>query len=1329
MGKNKHKNKYNQNSANNGGNNKSKRPKKQPKWNDISNFPSSLNTMNDLHKHVFAAYLNLAQYNAFVHLNHIAKKMGITKRGDETKLSKHPVLDVLGKAIAKNDKEQIAPDKRADADYAMRQLFTEFPFLKVLVEWKRKTKLNSEEEIGLKNIDSDSETPDESINEQTSENEDNKLADDVVNQVMSKLSITAQPYMLKELLSDMFDVLNYHRNHHTHYRHSYESINAVAEKNVSRICNFAFRASRRIIKTRFAVNPKDNPGNEAKKFLFLQSNDLDFIAKGQDKYDPQLKKSVVNPAFFYAMQNGDKLTSMGLVFLICMFLPRNYIMMFIDQLGKSFYGKFSPETSDKDTPILEKHRRIMREIFGCFNLPMIKERYRSEREDIALALDMLNELKKCPKLLYDHLSPNDQSKFKVKTDARTNNDANLGDTTEIVLKRNSDRFPYFVLRYIDELEIFPFLRFHVNYGKYRFMLYDNKTCIDGSVQPRVLQYDLNGFGRLSEVEKIRSAEKSDWLGNNRMLAVSSSTDAEYDELPPDSPEILPYVTNCGTHYQFYGDKIGLCFLGLGVKNGNVVLDKDSSGVLMPPIDTLKDKAKQKTNNHSNKTKDEKNNNPIEVGVAPQCWLSTFELPAMAFYTWLTRKDAKVQLVAGNDKIKASPTEKIIWDCLSNYNELFNQLGENGLKHFTREELPNEVCGIKWKDIPQKIRDYMLSNNIQETQEPQFDEEKFLDYAENLLVGKKNIIGLVERTQSVLTKFLDDFKSITGYEFSPSEYKFIKKDSTVKKNQAGRRSFTEIKPGRLSNYLARDIVALSRLQVADKPTGLNYNIMQKAIAQYGGKEGVTFNELKNMFDTLGLTASHPFLEKVLNANPSNTLVLYYSYLIHKINYLKMLIGYIENNNVEELIKVPFLHANQRRFYKRDNCYYENLAKEYLGRPIQLPTGLFTDAIRDLLIEDENLNKIVTNAENINAAWLIKQYHQTVLEDGMQPMYGFKRNYKLFDTLWPKKDKNGNPLNIKQYLKPNLRHINYGSETISLSLNDIKQYSKKYADIDIRAEFRRFDDHERLFRRYQVQDIVTFLMAKDILNADYPSPDTKNKEIAQNHEFKNIDQFKLKALCLNASKEEKDNILEYKVPFTVTLSIGEIKVEISQENMEIKNYGEFFRYVNDTRLVNLLPYLSDKIDDDGYIKIERAQLEQELQAYDNNRVEIYKCVHDVEKFILNKFKVLENKYYTRKPDYSFEFHDNCPEKGDPVQNNFNAIVNYFDKIIQHLSTEAQLSSIMGEIRNAFSHNRYTNSDILPTEEVNAQLTQIAGRIKNIMIEKKKAKIKEVRIPTNG
>ena len=182
----------------------------KPKWNDISKSPSKLNTMDDSHKHIFAAYLNLAQYNAFVHLNHIAKKMGITKRGDETKLSQHPVLKVLGKAKSKNDNQQIEPYKLADADYAMRQLFTEFPLLKVLVEWKRKTKLKQDDEKAI--------LPKETALNKSDDNtavlnNDEKLAENIVDTVMSKLSMTAQPDMLLDILSYMFDVLSSKSSH------------------------------------------------------------------------------------------------------------------------------------------------------------------------------------------------------------------------------------------------------------------------------------------------------------------------------------------------------------------------------------------------------------------------------------------------------------------------------------------------------------------------------------------------------------------------------------------------------------------------------------------------------------------------------------------------------------------------------------------------------------------------------------------------------------------------------------------------------------------------------------------------------------------------------------------------------------------------------------------------------------------------------------------------------------------------------------------------------------------------------------------------------------
>lgn len=1305
--------------------NKARAPKP---WNDISNSPSTIYSMGEK-KHIFAAYLNLAQHNAFVNLNHIAKKMGITARGDELKLSKHPVLEVLKKASPKAPSKPIENYKLADADYAMRQLFIQFPFLKVLVEWKRKTKLGIAEEAMLG----------EQLN---------------IDDIMSKLSVTAQPNMLRELLSDIFDVLNYYRNHHTHFMHSKESLDHDTELRVAKTCNFALMALRRLVKTRFAVNPMDNPDNEAKKFLYLEANDLDFLAKGQYTFKRETKKAEPNPKFFYAMIKNDHLTSMGLVLLTCMFLPRNYIMMFIDKLGKDFYGKFLPDDPKEDSPAHEKHRRIMREIFGYFNLPLIKDRYRSEREDIALALDMFNELKRCPKLLYEHLSPDDQASFKIEIDNSVGSDTDTNESTDVVLKRHSDRFPYFALRYIDELGLFSFLRFHVNYGKYRFMLYDNKACVDGSIQPRVLQYDLNGFGRLSEVEKIRSAESSQWLGENvKMLKVASNNESdnesENDELPPDSPDLLPYVTNCGTHYQFCRDKIGLRFVGMGVgKNNNVVADETDSRILMPKIDDLKAKADAKAEAHRNKTA---NDSITQVGVAPNCWLSTYELPAMAFYAWLSRDDEKVPLVNGNAKILVSSTEKIVWDCIRNYQKLFENLRNGKLPHYDAAEPPEMVCGIKWKDIPQKIRKYMLSDKVDDCDDA-FDSKAFLDYARNVLCGRADrtnaVVGLRDRTQRILDRFLEDFKAVTGYQFSSVECQIIKKDQTVKKNQVGRRSFTEIKPGRLSTYLARDIVALQAATAADKPTGLNYNIMQKAIAQYGGENGMTLDELKDLFGRLDLLSTHPFLSKVLDAKPSNTLIFYYRYLISKIQYLNALIGYVDTENVDELKKVPFLHANQRRFLSRNRAFYTRLADEYIGRPIELPTGLFTDAICEKLSEFEPIKVAITKAKKkrdksgksayFNAAWLIKQYHQLVLGDDVQPMYGFKRNYKLFDSLWPLEEYvDGRMVAMRHYILPNLTNIEDGYKKFSSSLNDIRRNrirSKQSSDeqlLALRAEFSLFDDRERLFRRYQVQDIVTFLMAKHILTADYTSRDSKNKEIAHSHELEKIRQFKLSELSVR-SHSSAANIIELEVPFSVALNIGDVKVIISQEKMKVKNYGDFFRFVNDTRIVNLLPYLPREKDEEGnelpIVKINRSELEQELLAYDNNRTEIYKIVHDVEKAIIDKFPEIKGLTFT-EDGHQIEYHDDR-SSGVPVTNNFRAIVTYFDKKVPQVLSADQISDlaseVMIEIRNAFGHNRYTKSELLTIDAVNAQLTQIANRIKCIMDNKKKSKISPANHP---
>ena len=80
-------------------------------------------------------------------------------------------------------------------------------------------------------------------------------------------------------------------------------------------------------------------------------------------------------------------------------------------------------------------------------------------------MDMLNELKRCPKELYPLLSKEDKEKFIPKD---FNDEEYDTDEYESVpeLKRKDNRFNYFALRYLDNS--FEHLKFYIDLGNYCF---------------------------------------------------------------------------------------------------------------------------------------------------------------------------------------------------------------------------------------------------------------------------------------------------------------------------------------------------------------------------------------------------------------------------------------------------------------------------------------------------------------------------------------------------------------------------------------------------------------------------------------------------------------------------------------------------------------------------------------------------------------------------------------------------------------------------------------------------------------------------------------------
>lgn len=1012
----------------------------------------------------FAAYFNLARQNAYISLCQISRIIGIDEPvNKESQLHQMKVISQLTK---------VRPEIR---EYLIRQLYRRFPFLKVMVSCEQ----------------------------------------------MSSKSKVVTPEMVYRVFYNLFQILNYERDRASHHifvdKRTENAEYIEAEKKVAQYLNHCFTAAMRMVRARFEL--------DAKQMEFITQERYKMI--GTDKKDKKgrwIKKPRINTDFVYAILNdGERLSDMGRVFLICQFIEKRYATMFFDALQERnskqsfFYMKYG-----------EIQRKIVREVFSVYRIPLFRERLDNEREDTALALDMLNELKKCPAELFEHISQKNQEKFRIISA--------VGDD-EVLQKRSADRFAELALRYIDERKLLQKIRFQVNFGKYRYCLKEDKQCIDGLTRIRVLQKELNGFGRLGDVEKLRTGQDGNksWNGVDLLRA--------YEDVTRDEVADFPYITDCRTQYLFNGERIGLAFR---TKQQDPYLD--SYGNYMPSIGE----------NHQ------------VVSIQPTCWLSLYELPALVFHTHL----------CGNGEA----AECIIRDCVARYRNFFNCVREGTVEKIrcadNKEPRPEEYrsleehYGIVWGNIPDKIRDYLVGRT----------RSNFDCYAGEI------IDRMISQTEAMIRKFKEDM-AVVG----------------TKDNKIGKKSYVDIRTGRLAVFLARDIVffqpskLIGEQKGQDKPTGLNYRIMQASIAMYDVCHGdQSLEQFTQMFASAGIIGSsnkHPFLKSVLDQRPRNTVEFYEFYLVARLNKLR------EIKKSRSYKETYFLHEDRKKWAVRNKVYYQDLAARYLKQPIELPRGLFGTDIKVRLLKlcEENEKLVAFKAalekQRCNVAYMVLSYLHYIRQDEAQAFYSFKRCYKITELLHGEKIYSS----LEDYQKYNFKkEIEHRVNNLTITeknkwgkptgkLRNATFAEKEIERRRLRKYFNEYDDNERLLRRYKVQDILLFFMAKSILG-------------------ETVSHFKLGKI-----PGEEGSILELRIPFSLTITVknGDERktIEIHQDAIKIKNYGDFFRFLYDDRVKSLLPQIES-------VKLNREVLEEELLKYDIVRPQIFDLILRFERSITSK-----------------------------------------------------------------------------------------------------------------
>lgn len=608
---------------------------------------------------IWAAYSNMARCNYFNTMDYIANSVGL---GDgenlENQIDKMKILN-----------EPLDPEVELKV---RRMLFQHFPFL----TWacSKKIKKSSDE----KNPPSDEEVQ--------------------KNQTVSISEI-------RKCLKSFSFTLNYLRNYYSHSRSVETRDNDMiiksreSERQTGLYLKKFTTVSARIIKDRFSGD------NNSMQKEMLNEDSLSFITNGKVKFVQKddergmtVKEPIDNEDYFLnplckSKEDAieyDRLSPVGKIMLICLFLEKKYISEFLMQAH--FLQAFKSEAK---APLLSD-QRILLEVMSALRFRAPKRKVDSTVDSFQVALDMLNELKKCPAELYELLGNEDRAAFNVTS--------STGEP--VLLRRSSDRFTQLALQWFDVNKEFKSIRFQINAGVFRYLFNDNKSCIDGKMRKRVLQEPLNGFGRIQEVEEIRqqckNGDSSPWEGYDVK---------GFGEIQHNDADCLPYINDARTRYLIDGDNIGLRFS----------TERSDNGDYLPII--------EKTDSH------------YRVACKPaQAIISRFELPAMLFYHLLNHKD----------KNGIAPVESIIIESVKNYRKLFEDVRDGVLvpEGLTESNLAEKIKNnydINIADVPEKICDYLLGR---------------IDSKGGFKAYKKRTVdSLLEQTEYRTKKLLDNLKTI------------------------------------------------------------------------------------------------------------------------------------------------------------------------------------------------------------------------------------------------------------------------------------------------------------------------------------------------------------------------------------------------------------------------------------------------------------------------------------------------------------------------------------------------------------------------------------------
>lgn len=436
----------------------------------------------------------------------------------------------------------------------------------------------------------------------------------------------AQPGDYFEVFKIFIKQLYDFRNYYTHAEH--DSVGTPNE--IIKGMQLLFDAARREVKKRFELSTKDMD-----HLVRLTS-----VGKGKNL------KTVERSDFKYSFSDSKgNLTEKGFAYFVCLWLQRKDAQLFLKKLERFKRG---------ETP----SQKATLETYTFYSLHLPQPKLQSDNNTAGVLLDMVNELKRSPKHLYPLLDEANKKKFLKKPEGSESPDSEVEYEALPILKRSSNRFFYFALKYFDT--VFEQVKFHIDLGNYSFHVYDKK--VDNQIRKRRWIKKMTAFGNLDGFSDDKRPK--DWTDKIQKI---EDRDIESGEI---------YMTETTPHYHINGNNIGIKF-----RHNYQQMVKENK--IWPELSDF----------------DEENPNTTKPRTkAPDAWLSLFELPAMAFY----------QLLYQNN-IATEPSENIIQDHIKSIDQFFKDI-ENGILKPDKEAFNKELetRGLEAHFIPKPLVKYLTS---------------------------------------------------------------------------------------------------------------------------------------------------------------------------------------------------------------------------------------------------------------------------------------------------------------------------------------------------------------------------------------------------------------------------------------------------------------------------------------------------------------------------------------------------------------------------------------------------------------------------------------------